>query len=51
VYNGLGGSTTGSSQPAATGKTSGAQAALNIGRSYGFGTIVAGLFAGFAFAL
>jgi len=51
VYNGLGGSPTATGSSQSTSTPSGAQAALSIGRSYGFGAVIAGLFAAFALAL
>jgi hypothetical protein len=51
VYNGLGGSQTAVGSSQSTSTPSGAQAALSIGRSYGFGAVIAGLFAAFTLAL
>ncbi|KAH6669422.1 hypothetical protein B0J14DRAFT_119058 [Halenospora varia] len=47
VYTGLGGAAA-TTTAAASGNKSGAQAALDMGRSYGLAVIFAGLFAGFA---
>ncbi|RDW73174.1 hypothetical protein BP6252_07081 [Coleophoma cylindrospora] len=54
VYTGLGGNAatkTGSSSSATSTSKSGAQAALDLGRSYGLAVVFAGLFAGFAVAM
>jgi len=54
VYNGLGGDATTTTPAAGAQATSGdtkkngSQMALDIGRSYGFAVVFAGLFAGFA---
>ena len=47
VYNGLGGAA--ATDPASTDNKSGAQSALDLGRSYGLAAVFAGIFAGFAF--
>jgi len=48
VYTGLGGVATAAATSTPSSKKSGAQAALDIGRSYGLGIVAAGVFAGFA---
>jgi len=48
VFNGLGGSSTSTSSPSAK---NGAQAALDLGRSYGLAVVFAGVFAGFTLVL
>lgn len=52
VYTGLGGGAVATSTTAAgSSNKSGAQAALDLGRSYGLAVIFGGLFAGFALVM
>jgi hypothetical protein len=52
VYTGLGGATSSPTTTAASsGKKSGAEAALDLGRSYGLAVVLGGLFAGFALVM
>jgi hypothetical protein len=48
VYNGLGGAAATTAASSSNNK-SGAQSALDIGRSYGLATVFVGIFAGFTF--
>jgi len=50
VYTGLGGGAVATATTAAS-KKSGAQAALDLGRSYGLVVVFGGLFAGFALVM
>jgi hypothetical protein len=49
VYNGLGGAA--ATPTSSSDNKSGAQSALDVGRSYGLATVFAGIFAGFAFVM
>lgn len=50
VYTGLGGGAAATTAPSSS-KKSGAEAALDLGRSYGLGVVFAGIFAGFALVM
>jgi len=51
VYNGLGGAAATTTPASSSDSKSGADAALDLGRSYGLAVVLAGLFAGFALVM
>lgn len=51
VYTGLGGGAAATTAPSSSTSKSGAEAALDLGRSYGLAIVFAGIFAGFALVM